>query len=95
MFSNDSRWDRHTPDQSREEDVIEVGVIFRKNKIIPTCFVWRHEKYVIEEITYYWQERRGGYILHFFSVTHHSNVYQIYLHNIHMCWRLKDVCPNS
>jgi len=93
MFSSDARWDRHTPDQSREEDKIDVGVIFRHGKMTPKSFIWRRQKYSIKEVTYHWTEDRGGEVLHYFSVTDGVNLYQIYLNNKHMCWRLKRVSP--
>jgi hypothetical protein len=93
MFSNDARWDRHTPDQTREEDQIDVGVIFRRGKIIPKSFIWRRRTYQVKEVTYHWTENRGGETLYFFSVTDGVNLYQIYLNNRHMCWRLKRSCP--
>jgi len=93
MFNNDARWDRHTPDQTRDEEGIDVGVIFRQGKVIPKSFIWRRQKYSIKEVTFHWTENRGGEILYFFSVTDGVNLYQIYLNNKHMCWRLKHVSP--
>jgi len=91
-FNNDSRWDRHLPHQEREADLIDVGVIFKRGKILPRSFIWKKRKYLIEEITYHWEEKRGGEILHFFTVTDGTNVYQIYLNNKYMHWKLEKVC---
>ena len=93
MFSPDSRWDRHLPHQSYQEDPLEVGVIFQKGKIIPKWFVWKDRRYAIKEITYQWQDHRGGETLHFFSVSDGINIYQIFLNNKHLSWRLAHVCP--
>lgn len=93
MFSKDARWDRHTPEQSRNEDVIDVGVIFSKGKIVPKTFVWKARKYYIEKMTYQWEEKRGGQTLQYFAVTDQTNVYYIYFNSRRMFWRLDRVCP--
>jgi len=93
MFSNDARWDRHTPEQDRDEEKIDVGVIFREGKMHPRSFVWRRQRYTIKEVTYHWTEARGDEMLYFFSVTDGTNLYQIYLNNKYMHWRLKRSCP--
>ena len=93
MFSKDSRWDRHTPDQSQQRDPIDVAAVFEKGKAFPRTFVWQNRKYQIKEVTYHWVENRGGEILHFYTVTDGSNLYQIYLNTKHLYWRLDKVCP--
>jgi hypothetical protein len=93
MFSNDSRWDRHLPYQSREAEAIDVGVIFRKGQILPKTFVWKDRKYQVKEITYHWKDARGAEVLHYFAVSDGVNIYQIYLNSKYMHWRLEKVCP--
>ena len=93
MFSSDSRWDRHTPEQDREEDVIDVAVVFKKGKAYPTSFVWKRRRYNISEVTYHWEERRGADLLHFYTVATHANLYKIYLNTRHLNWRMASVCP--
>ncbi len=93
MFTPDSRWDRHLPHQSHQEDPIEVGVIFKKGKLIPQWFIWHDRRCAITEITYQWQDQRGGELLHFFSVSDGVNIYQIYLNNKYLHWRLTKVSP--
>ncbi len=92
MFTNDSRWDRHTPEQSHDEAVIDVGVIFKNGKMLPKTFVWQNRKYHIKEITYQWKETRGNEVLHFFTVTDGGNLFRIYLNNKYMHWRLATSC---
>ena len=48
MFSSDSRWDRHTPEQARHEEVIDVGVLFKGGKVIPTKERKIHNEKVME-----------------------------------------------
>jgi len=93
MFSNDSRWDRHLPHQSHQEQRIDVGAVFRNGQIFPKCFIWKNRKYRIHEITYHWKEKRGSEVLYYFSVTDSTNLYQIFLNNRYMEWRLSKVCP--
>ncbi len=93
MFNSDSRWDRQLPSQGYEEDMIEVGALFKGGSIIPKAFIWKNRKYQIKEMTYHWQERRGVEVLYYFTVSDGSNLYQIYLNNRYMHWRLEKVCP--
>ena len=93
MFSNDSRWDRHTPEQNRKEEPIDVAVVFKGGKAYPKSFKRGSRKYVISEVTYHWEEKRGGDLLHFFTVTDQVNLYQIYLNTRYLHWRLTRSCP--
>jgi len=93
MFNPHARWDRHLPYDEQEADVIEVGVIFKQGKILPSWFVWKDRKYTIQEITYHWTDKHGDEVFHFFSVTDGANLYQIYLNNKFMHWRLAKTCP--
>ena len=86
MFSNDSRWDRHLPHDVLEEDVIEVGAVFRGGEVIPRCFIWKESKYHIQEVTYHWQDKRGGDVLHFFSVSDGVNLYLIHVYGNQSEW---------
>ena len=94
MFNSNSRWDRSFPNDEHETgEPIEVGVVFRQGKLIPTCFVYQGRKYKVKEVTYHWQEQRGNEALHFFTVTDGSNLYQIHLNSKYMYWRLDRQCP--
>jgi len=93
MFSNDSRWDRHTPEQNRKEEPIDIVVVFKGGKVLPSSFLWNGRKYVINQVTYHWEEQRGNDLLHFYTVTDRANLYQIYLNTRHLYWRLTRSCP--
>ena len=93
MFSSDSRWDRHTPEQDRNEDVIDVAVVFKKGKAHPKSFVWKSRRVDIREVTYHWQEKRGADLLHFYTVTDNTNLYKIYLNTRYLNWRMASACP--
>ena len=93
MFNSDSRWDRHTPEQDRDEDVIDVAVVFKNGKTIPKSFVWKKRRYDVKEVTYHWEERRGGDLLHFYTVTDRANLYKIYLNARYLSWRIASACP--
>jgi len=93
MFSSDSRWDRHTPEQGRQEDIIDVAAVFKKGKAAPTSFVWNQRRYTVKEVTYHWREKRGSDFLHFYTVTDRANLYTIYLNTRYLHWRLVGTCP--
>ncbi len=88
MFSKDSRWDRQLPHQSYEEEPIEVGAVFKKGQLIPKWFIWQGRHYPVKTITYEWQDQRGDQTLRYFSVSDGVNLYQIYLNNKYLNWRL-------
>ncbi|MBN1870417.1 MAG: hypothetical protein JW847_07590 [Candidatus Omnitrophica bacterium] len=93
MFSNDSRWDRHTPEQSRHEEPVDVAVIFKEGKVFPQSFFHKGRKYPVKEVTYHWAEARGAEVLHYYSVTDGANLYKIYFNTKHLYWRLAGSCP--
>ncbi|MEA3226991.1 MAG: DUF6504 family protein [Planctomycetota bacterium] len=95
MFSNDSRWDRHTPGDDREEVPINAGVYFKKGRAYPKMFIWRDRRYDVEEVTYHWEERRGRDLLHFYTVAAGGNVFVIYFNTKYLYWRLARTCPNE
>ena len=93
MFSRDSRWDRHLPHESREEQPIDVGAVFAKGQVLPRWLIINNRKIQIREITYHWQERRGDQMLFYFSVSDGVNLYKIYLNSKWMGWRLERTTP--
>ncbi len=96
MFNPLARWDRHLPGESfAHEQPIEVGVVFKKGKMFPRWFVWNDRKYVIQQITYQWCDRRGEETLHQFTVSDGVNVYQIYFNSRYLVWRLDKVVTHE
>jgi len=93
MFSSDSRWDRHTPEQNRSEEQIDVVVVFKGGKTCPQSFVWRGRRYQVTEVTYHWEEKRGANLFHFYTVTDGTNLYKLYLNTRYLYWRMVDSCP--
>jgi hypothetical protein len=93
MFNQEARWDRHLPNESFNEEPIEVGVIFKAGNVYPRWFTWRGRKYPVKDVTYHWTDKRGGEVLHFYSVTDGANLYQIHFNNRYLHWRIDKVCP--
>ena len=93
MFSKDSRWDRHTPEQAHDEVPIDVAAVFQKGKVLPRSFVLRGQKHQVKEVTYHLAENRGADVLHYYTVSDGATLYQIYLNTKHLHWRLAKSCP--
>jgi hypothetical protein len=95
-FSPKARWDRRIPQDSRSNpeelnEKIEVLALFRSGRVFPRIFFWKHKTYKIRNITYNWQERRGEVMLHYFSVSTGSDLYQISFNNTSLSWRLDKI----
>ncbi len=96
-FNPKARWDRHIPEQNhaiQEQDLnekIQVLAWFRSGKIIPCEFIWNNKEYRIKQVTYSWQERSGGDIITYFSVSTGNDLYQISFNNTAFGWRLDKI----
>jgi len=73
------------------EEPIQVGVIFKGNKIRPRWFIWKGRKYPIREITFNWQDRKGEETLLYFSVSDGTNIYEICFNQKRLNWFLSKV----
>lgn len=92
-FNPKARWDRFEPRaQDFNPDVlnerIEVLVFFKHAKITPKSFTWNNKEYLIDKITYNWQERLGQALVNYFSVSSSGQIYQISFNNSTFRWQL-------
>jgi hypothetical protein len=90
MFNPNARWDRPLPqdNSAKADEPIEVEAIFEKGKITPLWFNFGGIRHNIKEVTYRWQDRKGQEILYYFSVSDGEEVFQIYLSNKTLTWKL-------
>lgn len=92
-FSPKARWDRFEPEKCGfNPDVlnerIEVLANFKHARIFPKSFIWHGKEYVIETITYNWQERIGQALVSYFSVLCADQMYQISFDNSTFRWQI-------
>jgi hypothetical protein len=92
-FSPKARWDRFEPDKASFNpdalnERIEVLANFKHTRILPKSFVWHNKEYVIETITYNWQERLGQVLINYFSVLCAGQMYQISFNNSTFRWQI-------
>jgi len=73
------------------KEIIKVGVVFRGDKICPAWFIWEGRKYMIKEVNYVWEDRRGRERLRCFSVTDGTNNYELSFNAERMIWVLNKV----
>ncbi len=93
MFNSETRWDRHLPNEGQDTKPIEVGVIFKGGEAFPRWFVWQGRKVAVKEVTFHWTDKKGGEVLHFYSLSDGVNLYQVHFNNKHLHWRMDQVCP--
>jgi hypothetical protein len=92
-FNPKARWDRFEPGETAfDPDIlnerIEVLALFKGAKIFPKSFAWNNKEYVIERITYNWQERIGQALINYFSVFCAGQIYQISFNNSTFRWQI-------
>ena len=92
-FSPKARWDRFEPEkagfnQDCLNERIDVLVFFKHAKIYPKSFTWKNKEYLIEKITYNWQERIGQALINYFSVLSADSMYQISFDNSTFRWQI-------
>ena len=96
-FNPQARWDRHIPetsDTSSEDQfpqAIEVLASFGHGKVSPRQFRWNNKTYLVQKVTYTWQERRGQERINNFSVSTGPDLYQISFNTTHCSWQLEKI----
>ncbi len=74
------------------DDTIEVGAVFKNDKIIPRWFLWEKRKYSVLEVNYIWNDRCGTEKIFCFSVTDGTNTYEISFNAERTTWKLNKIC---
>ena len=92
-FNPKARWDRFEPEKQgfnpeALNERIEVLAFFKHAKIFPKSFIWHDKEYLIEKVTYNWQERSGQALISYFSVSSSGQVYQISFNNSTFRWQI-------
>lgn len=92
-FSPKARWDRFEPDKAgfnpeALNERIDVLAHFKHARIFPKSFTWHDKEYIIETITYNWQERVGQALINYFSVICAGQLYQISFDNSTFRWQI-------
>lgn len=92
-FNPKVRWDRFEPETpgfnpDALNERIEVLVNFKHARIFPKSFTWNNKEYLIENITYNWQEHIGQALVNYFSVLSCGQMYQISFNNSTFRWQI-------
>ncbi len=92
-FNPKARWDRFEPENTAFnpealDERIDVLALFRHARITPKSFTWNNKEYIIEKITYNWQERLGQALISYFSVSSSGQMYQISFNNSTFRWQI-------
>ncbi|OGS44534.1 MAG: hypothetical protein A2539_01405 [Elusimicrobia bacterium RIFOXYD2_FULL_34_15] len=70
---------------------IKVGAVFDGNNIKPKWFIWKNNKYEINETTYTWQTKQGEIPMLHFSVTNGATLFELSLNQKTLAWMLEKV----
>lgn len=74
-----------------DEPISVIASFDPSYKIRPIKFLWGKRTLVIKEITYYWKSSEGKNVLHHFSVTDGSTLYQLTFNPDNLLWRLSSL----
>ena len=73
------------------KEPVRVAVIFEPGKRLrPVWFDRKHQKYLVKETTYSWQDRVGDKPLLHFAVTDGEALYELVYNLLDGTWTLKD-----
>ena len=73
---------------SEFNEPIQVGAVFRGNRLKPLWFIWNGRRYKIKEVTYTWNDRNGEEKLYHFSVSDGKTLYEICFNDNNLTWHL-------
>jgi hypothetical protein len=74
-----------------DEPISVIASFDPSYKIKPVKFLWGKRTFAIKEITYYWKSSEGKSVLHHFSVTDGSTLYQLSFNPDNLIWRLSSL----
>lgn len=74
-----------------DEPISVIASFAPAYKLRPLRFLWGKRTLVIKEITYRWKSSEGKTVLHHFSVTDGSTLYQISFNPDSLLWRLNSL----
>lgn len=74
------------------DEIIEVGAVFKGDKVLPRWFLWEKRKYSILEVNYTWNDKSGCEKIFCFSVTDGANTYEISFNAERTVWKLNKIC---
>lgn len=75
--------------ETRIEEKIKTGVVFGGDrKMKPVWFVWAGRKYIVEEVTFNWQSRRGRTVVQHFAVKCGADLHELSYDTESLVWTL-------
>jgi hypothetical protein len=69
---------------------VRVGVVF-ENEPRPVWFSLHGEKVPVKDICYRWKERDGSFLIHKYTVTDGTNIFEIAFNTEDSCWYLESI----
>lgn len=76
-------------------EVVDVIVIFKKNKVFPSAINWNKKIYKIEKVNLVHSVNDGRKIIHYFSVSDSVNSFKLAFDSFELKWNLEEVYFNE
>jgi hypothetical protein len=78
--------------ETRIDEPISVGAVFKAGKIKPVWFEWRGKRYWIDRVNFFWISMQGESKIYSFSLQGKTgDVYQICFNSKYLLWRLNSI----
>jgi hypothetical protein len=72
-------------------EIVEVAVVFKKNKAVPVLMKWNGRDYKINKVNLIHEQYQGGTLVYCFSVSDTSNSFKLLFNTKNLQWVLEQV----
>ena len=76
------------------DDLIEVVVSFKANKVVPNFFKWHNKVYQVVKVHLVHTSKVGQQLLYHFSVSDTANYFQLTFNPSNLSWRITNFYPS-
>ena len=73
------------------DEAVEVIVVFKKQKVLPSFLKWNGRTYKIEKVNLIHQTYEGSTLIHCFSVSDKLHSFKLMFNTKKLSWRLSQV----
>jgi hypothetical protein len=74
-----------------EEDITVLASFGMPHRIKPISFTWSGRTIEVKEVTYTWKTKEGQNVLHHFSVTDGSTLFELTFDSVSLLWKIDSV----
>ena len=74
-----------------EEEITVLASFGMPYRIKPLSFTWSGRTIEVKEVTYTWKTKEGQNVLHHFSVTDGSTLFELTFDSVSLLWKIDSV----